>query len=87
MQNADLDTTIRELRRNVALEVGACRSDGTRLDVVMTDISRGGCQLRTNALLEIGECVTVHHEVLGKLAGEVRWSCAGRVGLQFARAL
>lgn len=77
----------RELRRNVALEVSVCPAEGDRFEAVVTDISREGCQLRTDAPLKVGDAVVVKHEVLGTLPAEVRWACAGRAGLQFARSL
>jgi hypothetical protein len=54
---------------------------------VVTDISRDGCQLQTSAAFNVGEVITLHHDVLGKLAGEVRWASGGRAGLQFLRSL
>lgn len=77
----------RELRRNVALEVSVCPQEGAQFEAVVTDISREGCQLRTEMPLKAGELVVLKHEVLGTLSAEVRWACAGRVGLQFARSL
>ncbi len=77
----------RELRRNVALEVSVCPADGDRFEAIVTDISKEGCQLRTEAPLKAGDSVVLKHEVLGTLPAEVRWACAGRAGLQFSRSL
>lgn len=77
----------KELRRNVALEVSVCPADGARFEAVVTDISKEGCQLRTDAPLKAGDSVVLKHEVLGTLPAEVRWACAGRAGLQFSRSL
>lgn len=87
MREADLTGATRELRRSVALEVWASRADGTRQMVMVTDISRNGCQIRTDTPYDVGEVVTLKHEVLGDLAAEVRWGCAGRFGMQFVRPL
>jgi hypothetical protein len=87
MREADLTNVARERRRTVALDAWACRADGSRQTVVVTDISRGGCQIRTDTAYEVGEVITLEHEVLGKLPAEVRWSCAGRFGMQFVSPL
>ena len=84
----DVDwTAARELRRSAQLNVSVSRSDGTSLSVIVTDISRDGCQLRTDAMFGVGELIELKHELLGTLCAEVRWACAGRVGLQFARPI
>lgn len=75
------------IRRNVALSVLVCRMDGSQHTVVVTDISRHGCQVQTGTLFEVGELITLKHDVLGDLSAEVRWSCAGRVGVQFVRPI
>ena len=77
----------RELRRTASLHILARRSDGTSSRVVVTDISRDGCQLRTDTTLDPGELIELKHDLLGTLLAEVRWACAGRVGLQFVRPL
>ena len=87
MREEDFDAT-GELRRNVALTVLVCRKDDSHHTVVVvTDISRRGCQLKTETPFEIGEAITLKHEVLGDLSAQVRWCCAGRVGLQFVRPI
>ncbi len=87
MREEDLSPYERGVRRNVALEVVVIRDDGTSSTVEMTDISRDGCQLRTRTEFEVGETITIDHEVLGKIPGQVRWMCAGRAGLKFVRPL
>ena len=86
MREEDFDAT-GALRRNVALTVLVCRTDDSCHTVVVTDISRRGCQLKTETPFEIGEAITLKHEVLGDLSAQVRWSCAGRVGLEFERPI
>src|SRR5918996_747158 len=84
----DVDwTAARELRRKAQLNVSARRSDDTSFSVIVTDISRDGCQLRTEATFDVGELIELKHELLGTLSAEVRWACAGRVGLQFMRPI
>ena len=87
MQNANFPSSEGELHRGIALEVLASRANGLEEKVVVTDISRDGCQLQTSLPLNVGEVITLHHDVLGKLAGEVRWAAGGRAGLQFLRSL
>jgi hypothetical protein len=84
----DVDwTAARELRRKAYLDVVAKRSDGTSCSVVVTDISRDGCQFRTDMQFDSGELIDLKHELLGSLSAEVRWACAGRVGLKFVRPI
>jgi hypothetical protein len=75
----------RELRRHVNLAAVACRADGQCFPILLTDISRDGCQFRTEIPFEKGDHITVKHELLGDLSAEVRWACAGRVGTLFLR--
>lgn len=87
MQSAIFPSSQGELHRGIALEVVASRANGLEEKVVVTDISRDGCQLRTTATFNVGEVITLHHDVLGKLAGEVRWASGVRAGVQFLRSL
>ena len=87
MHNANFPSSEDDLHCGIALEVSAFRANGLQEQVVVTDISRDGCQLQTSAQFDVGEVITLHHDVLGKLAGEVRWASMGRVGLQFQRSL
>jgi hypothetical protein len=84
----DVDWTAdRELRRKACLDAVACRSGGTSCSVIVTDISRDGCQFRTEMQFDAGELIELKHELLGTLLAEVRWACAGRVGLKFVRPI
>jgi hypothetical protein len=87
MQSAIFPSSQGELHRGIAFEVLASRANGLEEKVVVTDISRDGCQLQTSAAFNVGEVITLHHDVLGKLTGEVRWASGGRAGLQFLRSL
>ena len=81
----ELNDVSRELRRHVNLDAVACRDDGQRFPILLTDISRDGCQFKADHEFEKGEIIKIRHEVLGDLVAEVRWSCAGRVGTLFLR--
>ena len=84
----DVDwTAAGELRRKAYLDVVAHRSDGTSCSVIVTDLSSDGCQFRTEMQFEVGELIGLKHELLGSLSAEVRWACAGRVGLKFVKAI
>ena len=84
----DVDwSAARELRRKAYFDVVAHRSDGTSCSVIVTDLSGDGCQFRTDMQFDVGEFVELNHELLGSLSAEVRWACAGRVGLKFVRAI
>ena len=87
MHSANFPSSQGELQSGIALEVLASRANGLQEKVVVTDISRDGCQLQTSLPFNVGEVITLHHDVLGKLAGEVRWASGGRAGLQFLRSL
>ena len=86
MQDADW-TAARELRREAHLDVQARRSDGTSFALIVRDISRDGCQLRTEAAFQVGELIELEHDIFGILRADVRWSCSGRVGLRFVNPL
>jgi hypothetical protein len=83
MREAGIILEPRELRRGVTLEIVATRSNGEQYRVVVADISRDGCQLRTDAPFAVGEKITLTDKLLGDRTGEVRWTCAGRVGMMF----
>jgi hypothetical protein len=87
MQSAIFPPSQGELHRGIAFEIWASRANGLEEKVVVTDISGDGCQLQTSAAFNVGEVITLHHDVLGKLTGEVRWASGGRAGLQFLRSL
>jgi hypothetical protein len=82
-----LSLSPRGLRTRVELEVMASRADGRSFPAIIADISRDGCQLRSDTPFKVGELISLNHEVLGELLGQVRWACAGRAGLQFLRPL
>ena len=81
----ELQDVSKELRRHVNLDAVVCRADGQCHPVLLTDLSRDGCQFKSDVSFETGENITLKHELLGDLAAEVRWSCGGRVGTLFLR--
>ena len=83
----DTELSPRGLRSSVTLEVTVTRAAGHGFPAIIADISREGCQIRTEAPLDVGETISLKHDVLGELLGQVRWAQAGRAGLQFVRPL
>ena len=84
----DVDwTAARELRRKAYFDVVVHRSDGTSCRVIVTDLSGKGCQVWTDMQFDVGAFVELKQEFLGNLSAEVRWACAGRVGLKFVRPI
>ena len=73
----ELQNVSRELRRHVNLDAVACRADGQCFPVLLTDISRDGCQFRSGEAFATGDHITVKHELLGDRAAEVRWGVEG----------
>jgi PilZ domain-containing protein len=49
-------------------------SDGGRLDVIVTDISRGGFRLQTTETLAIGEDVCLEVPKYGAFSAQIRWA-------------
>lgn len=83
---------IRQLRRTNrhALVLPAkCRSRSGFLDqVVISDISEGGCRIDSLALvLGVGDMVVIRPEGLEGLTGVIRWTKGHSVGIAFDRPL
>ena len=60
-------------RHEVHLPAVACRGDGTKIGVRLLNISYDGCQLATDAPLEVGESIKLSLGRLGETTAEVRW--------------
>ena len=84
---SELFLSPRGLRTKVALELMAFRAEGPGFPVIIENISRDGCQIQSDASLDVGETIKLKHEVMGELSGKVRWTSGGRAGLQFLRRL
>ncbi|MEN3973336.1 PilZ domain-containing protein [Sphingomicrobium sp. XHP0235] len=73
----------RSVRTDLKLHGWLTDSDGGQIDVIVRDLSPGGCRLDADGSLEQGEVVTL---VVGKSApvrGVVRWLMLEQVGLEF----
>jgi hypothetical protein len=73
----------REDRKPVTLPGSIVLPGGTRLDVVISNVSQAGCQVRCPGTLRIGQIVRVELESGTAAEATVRWALQGRAGLRF----
>jgi hypothetical protein len=74
----------RDERTNVLMPGTARRADGSMFDVIVHDISRGGCRLECEqACFEIGEWLEIEVAGLEPFPGQVRWALLGSAGVRF----
>lgn len=52
-------------------------------DVMVSNLSYGGCQLRSGDEFETGEVVELRIIKRGAVAAEIRWADQGRAGVRF----
>jgi hypothetical protein len=52
-------------------------------DAIMTNISSGGCRIRADAALRVGQCIRVRVPGVGSLAALTRWIRPPYAGLAF----
>ena len=77
----------KEQRRQTDLPAIAYRQDGSRLGVVMSDISYEGCQLSAPDEFVVGELVTIVVLKLGaEMVAEVKWTASGKSGALFVQS-
>lgn len=70
-------------RRTVEIATHAVLSDGSTVDVRVTNISYDGCRIETGRTLPIGEGLRLALPKLGEIEAQVRWSLLGEAGIQF----
>jgi hypothetical protein len=58
-------------------------SDGSRVPVVVTDLSREGCRLETDGALKIGERVQIEVPKYGTFPAQIRWALGREAGAIF----
>lgn len=58
-------------------------SDGGKMPVVVTDISREGCRLETDGSLKIGEQVELEVPKYGTYSAQIRWAMGNQAGAVF----
>ena len=83
MEHLELRTFVsRDERRPVDLR-GFAMSDTRDSDVVVSDLSYGGCQIRSEDGFEAGETFELRVLKRGATHVEVRWARDDRAGAQF----
>jgi len=70
-------------RVDTNIDAALTDSDGSRLSVVVLDISREGCRLETDATLKIGEKIELHVPRYGTFPAQVRWAVGNEAGAVF----
>lgn len=74
----------RSPRHPTEIDASVNRPGEPELDVVITDLSIDGCQVR--GYFRQGENLSVTIPNLGKFKAEVRWAKLGTAGLRFERS-
>jgi hypothetical protein len=70
-------------RHPVIVEGSAILSDSKAVRIKIVDISSGGCRVRTDEHLGIGDVVTLRIPPFEHMSAKVRWSLFGIAGLRF----
>ena len=74
-------------RVDTNFEASLTDSDGGRLQVVVTDISREGCRLETDGSLKIGEQVEIEVPKYGTFPAQIRWALGNEAGAVFLQPI
>ena len=77
----------REGREDVHFRAKAFGPDARQLNLVVVNISPHGMMARCERDLQVGDRIRVTFPVVGVVAGDVRWSLGGRIGVQFDPAV
>jgi hypothetical protein len=70
-------------RQTVSLSGFALLDDARMIDIAVTNLSRDGCEVRTDELLKIGGIVRLTVPPFSDIRATVRWSLFGRAGVRF----
>ena len=70
-------------RVDTNIDAALTDSDGSRMEVVVLDISREGCRLETDGALKIGERIELHVPRYGTFPAQVRWAVGNEAGAVF----
>ncbi|WP_342658850.1 PilZ domain-containing protein [Sphingomonas sp. NY01] len=74
-----------EPRHEVFYRTSAVAADGSRIAIVIVNVSGGGLMARCIDTLNVGDRIDVQLPVLGSATAEIRWALGGRIGCQFDR--
>ena len=70
-------------RVNTNFKTSLTDSDGGKISVVVTDLSREGCRLETDGSLKIGEQIQLEVPKYGNFTAQVRWALGNEAGAIF----
>ena len=73
----------RAARVDTHIRATVADSDGETCPVIVTDISREGCRLETDATLTIGEMIEIQIDRYGSYPAQVRWALGNEAGAVF----
>ncbi len=77
----------REGRDEVHYRVKAFGPDARQLNLLVVNISPHGLMARCERDFEIGDRIRMTLPAVGVVAGDIRWSLGGRIGVQFDSAI
>lgn len=78
-----MKTFIRRADRHQVSMRGFALSPERDSDVTVSNLSYGGCQLKSGDEFEAGEVVELRIIKRGAVAAEIRWADQGRAGVRF----
>jgi hypothetical protein len=70
-------------RVDTNFEASLTDSDGGKIAVVVTDISREGCRLEADGSLKIGEHIQIEVPKYGTFPAQIRWAVGNEAGAVF----
>ena len=70
-------------RVDTNFEASLTDSDGGKIPVIVTDISREGCRLEADGSLTIGEHVQLEVPKYGTFPAQIRWAMGKEAGAVF----
>ena len=70
-------------RVDTNFEASLTDSDGGKIPVVVTDLSREGCRLEADGSLTIGEHVQIEVPKYGTFPAQIRWAMGHEAGAGF----
>jgi hypothetical protein len=73
-------------RQTVSLSGFALLGNDRTIDIAVTNLSRDGCEIRTEEFLKIGEPIRLTVPPFGDIDATVRWSLFGRAGARFSES-
>ena len=70
-------------RVDTNFEASLTDSDGGKIPVVVTDLSREGCRLEADGSLTIGEHIQLEVPKYGTFPAQIRWAMGNEAGAVF----